>query len=93
MWSKLGQWFLKSKAAKISGGALGSGAFITLFLALHSDLTGRIESAEARTRSYADTKHEMALREVTHLKGDHDEIKALLQKIDKRVYDLKKSKN
>lgn len=90
MWNWFKDFVLKSKTAKFGGGALGGGVLVSVLLTLHGDITGRIESAEARTKSYADMKHQMAIQEISHLRRGQEEIKSLLKVVNKRVYELKK---
>lgn len=87
-------WILKSKAAKLTSGALaGGGSLLALVFGLHADLKSEVKAAEFRSKSYAVTQisHVSVVLEVklSNIERGQEEIKTLLLRQDDRIYNHK----
>lgn len=92
MLAKLFSIFCKGKGAKVTGGLAGTGGIFAILFGLHTDISLKIDKAEANSKVYADSKHELIKQDVAHLREGQTDIKSMLKVIDQRLYNMKKAK-
>ena len=80
---------------KIGGTVAGGSGILLLIGALHSDLKGEIEQAEARSKSFVNQKVEIndlrfksIDKDIDYIRRSIDKQNTILQRIDNRVYEL-----
>ena len=83
MWTQIVGWIMKSKAAKAGGATLGTGGIVALLFGLHTDITGKVEKAEARNKEYVELR----------LKPLEDKVNDTNQKVNKLYEHLLKPNN
>lgn len=85
---------LKSTKTKVGGGLVGGGGILLLALNLMNDKVDSVQksmdSKEVAIVQMVESKHQNVLIELKHLIDQQREMKALLEKIDQRVYEINK---
>lgn len=93
MWAQLIAWMLKSKIAKAGTGVVGGSGIVALLLTYFNGQIDRvhqkIDKKDFAIRSYVDTKHENVLIEVRNLKEGQTDLKTILLRLDKRLYEMR----
>lgn len=81
---------------KIGGTLAGGSGVLMLIGALHTDLKGEIEQAEARSKAFVNQKMEIndlhirsIDKDIHYIKKSLDKQSTILERIDNRVYELK----
>lgn len=87
---RLLKWCFKSKGAKVGGGVLGGSSAIVLVMALHSDVTAKINKQERVQKEYVQLTLKPLEVKIENLKTGQKEIKTVVEGI--RDYLLKEKK-
>lgn len=84
---RLLKWCLKSKGVKVGGSVVGGSSAILLIMALHSDVTAKINKQEIIQKEYVQLTLKPIEVKIQHLKDGQKDIKKVVESI--RDYLLK----
>lgn len=83
--------WVTGKKAVVGGGLAGSGALLIMFMAVSNEVESKIDKVDKRAREYIDLKLENVEQKINNLEDGQTDIKMMLNKIDNRLYQMRKS--
>lgn len=76
-------WFMKSKTAKIGIGTIGGSGLVALLLAVHADVTGKLNAHKSLA------KESMRIAKVEYRRDMREYVKLTLQPVQTEISNLK----